>query len=75
MARTVFGGQGLIYLLIIASTTLILIMAANTSFADFPRLGALVAADDGFLPRQLTFKGSRLVFSRASSRWRCLLRC
>jgi amino acid transporter len=63
LARTVFDGQGLIYLLIIASTTLILIMAANTSFADFPRLSALVAAD-GFLPRQLTFKGSRLVFSR-----------
>jgi amino acid transporter len=62
LVRTVFAGQGLIYLLVIASTTLILIMAANTSFADFPRLGALVAAD-GFLPRQLTFKGSRLVFS------------
>jgi amino acid transporter len=62
LARTVFAGQQFIYLLIIAATTLILIMAANTSFADFPRLSALVAAD-GFLPRQLTFKGSRLVFS------------
>ena len=41
----------------------ILIMAANTSFADFPRLGALHAGD-GFLPKQLTYKGSRLVFSR-----------
>jgi hypothetical protein len=38
-------------------------MAANTSFADFPRLGALHAGD-GFLPRQLTYKGSRLVYSR-----------
>ena len=37
-------------------------MAANTAFADFPRLGALAAAD-GFLPRQLTFRGSRLVYS------------
>ncbi len=37
-------------------------MAANTAFADFPRLGALQAAD-GFLPRQLTFRGSRLVYS------------
>jgi hypothetical protein len=37
-------------------------MAANTAFADFPRLSAL-AAKDGFLPRQLTFRGSRLVFS------------
>ena len=62
LARTVFAGQDFIYLLIIAATTLILIMAANTSFADFPRLSALVAAD-GFLPRQLTFKGSRLVYS------------
>jgi hypothetical protein len=40
----------------------ILIMAANTAFADFPRLGALHAAD-GFLPRQLAFRGSRLVYS------------
>jgi hypothetical protein len=38
-------------------------MAANTAFADFPRLGALHATD-GFLPRQLTYRGSRLVFSR-----------
>jgi len=63
LARTVYGGEGLMYLLTLVSTTLILIMAANTSFADFPRLGALTAAD-GFLPRQLTFKGSRLVYSR-----------
>jgi hypothetical protein len=38
-------------------------MAANTAFADFPRLGALHAGD-GFLPRQLTYRGSRLVYSR-----------
>mgnify|MGYP003378162552 CR=1 FL=1 len=62
LARTAFGGQGVFYLMLIAATTLILIMAANTSFADFPRLGALHAGD-GFLPRQLTFKGSRLVYS------------
>lgn len=61
IARTVHG-DGLLYLLTIAGTTLILIMAANTSFADFPRLAALHAADK-FLPRQLTFKGHRLVFS------------
>jgi hypothetical protein len=47
---------------LLAATTLILIMAANTSFADFPRLAAL-AATDGFLPRQLAYRGSRLVFS------------
>ena len=38
-------------------------MAANTAYADFPRLAALQAGD-GFLPRQLTYRGSRLVFSR-----------
>ncbi len=38
-------------------------MAANTAFADFPRLSALLA-QDGFLPRQLAYRGSRLVFSR-----------
>jgi hypothetical protein len=38
-------------------------MAANTAYADFPRLSALAAAD-GFLPRQLTYRGSRLVYSR-----------
>lgn len=62
LARTVFDGRGLFYLAMIGATTVILIMAANTAFADFPRLGAL-AAGDGFLPRQLTFRGSRLVYS------------
>ncbi|MCC7118362.1 MAG: APC family permease [Anaerolineales bacterium] len=63
LARTVFAGRGIWYLLLIAATTVILIMAANTAFADFPRLGALVAKD-GFLPRQLNYRGSRLVYSR-----------
>jgi len=62
LARTVYGGQGGLYLAVIAGTAVILIMAANTAFADFPRLGALHAGD-GFLPRQLTFRGSRLVYS------------
>ncbi len=62
MGRTVFEGRGWLYLSLIASTTVILVMAANTAFADFPRLSALVAAD-GFLPRQLTYRGDRLVFS------------
>jgi amino acid transporter len=62
LARTVFGGRGLPYLATIGATTVILIMAANTAFAGFPRLGAL-AAEDRFLPRQLTFRGSRLVYS------------
>ncbi len=62
LGRTIFGGRGIPYLLVISATTVILIMAANTAFADFPRLSAL-AAQDGFLPRQLTFRGSRLVYS------------
>ncbi len=62
LARTVYGSQGILYLALIAATTVILIMATNTSFADFPRLSALLAVD-GFLPRQMAFKGSRLVFS------------
>ncbi len=62
LARTVHDGRGFLYLATIGATTVILIMAANTAFADFPRLGAL-AAHDGFLPRQLTFRGSRLVYS------------
>jgi amino acid transporter len=62
LARTVYNGRSLMYLGTIAATTVILLMAANTAFADFPRLSALAAAD-GYLPRQLTFRGSRLVYS------------
>ena len=61
LGRAVWGSSAMWYILL-GSTTLVLIMAANTSYADFPRLGALHAGD-GFLPRQLTFKGSRLVFT------------
>jgi amino acid transporter len=63
IARTAFDGRGGLYLGVIVATTVILIMAANTSFADFPRLSAF-AAMDGYLPRQLTYRGSRLVYSR-----------
>jgi amino acid transporter len=63
LARTTFDGRGPLYLLAIAATTLILIMAANTAYNGFPRLSAL-QAEDGFLPRQLTYRGSRLVYSR-----------
>lgn len=61
LARTIYG-PGALHLITLAATTMILILAANTAFADFPRVSALQAAD-GFLPRQLTFRGSRLVFS------------
>ena len=60
VARAVYG-DGLLRTLTLISATVILIMAANTSFADFPRVAALQAGD-GFLPRQFTFRGSRLVF-------------
>jgi amino acid transporter len=63
LARTVYGNRGLLYLSTMVGTTIILVLATNTAFADFPRLTALQAAD-GFLPRQLTYRGSRLVFSR-----------
>ena len=63
LARAVFGTRGLLYLGTIAATTIILILATNTAFAGFPTLGAIIAAD-GYMPRQLTYRGSRLVFSR-----------
>ncbi len=61
IARTVFG-TGPFYFLVQAATALILILAANTSFADFPRLSSILARD-GFLPRQLANLGDRLVFA------------
>jgi len=62
LARTVFAGRGFLYFLTITGTTVILILAANTAFAGFPRLSAMLA-QDGFMPRQLTYRGSRLVYS------------
>lgn len=62
IGRVVYEKGSILYLTMLGSTTLILIMAANTSYADFPRLAALVAGD-AFLPRQLQFRGRRLAFS------------
>jgi hypothetical protein len=61
LTRTVFS-KGTIYYTIQFSTTLILILAANTSFADFPRLSSIMSLDR-FLPRQLSNRGDKLVFS------------
>jgi amino acid transporter len=62
-ARTIFTGpMAWFYYLIQGSTALILVLAANTSFADFPRLSSLLARDR-FLPRQFANRGDRLVFS------------
>ena len=62
-ARTIFTGpMGWFYYVIQATTALILVLAANTSFADFPRLASLLARDR-FLPRQFATRGDKLVFS------------
>jgi hypothetical protein len=62
-ARIIFtGGMGWFYYVIQGTTALILILAANTSFADFPRLASLLARDR-FLPRQFATRGDKLVFS------------
>jgi amino acid transporter len=66
LARRILGdGPGLphvAYLAVQAFTMLILLLAANTAYADFPRLAAMMARD-GFLPRQFASQGDRLVFS------------
>src|SRR5919199_3612466 len=62
IGRGVFGGRGLPYVLLQAATALILVLAANTAYSDFPRLISFLARD-GFLPRQLGSLGDRLVFS------------
>ena len=62
MGRYVFGGENVLYFLLQFSTFAILTLAANTAFADFPRVSSIIAAD-GFLPRQLANRGDRLVFS------------
>jgi len=61
LAHAVFGEHAFYYI-VQASTALILFLAANTSYADFPRLSSLLAKDR-YLPRQLASLGDRLVFS------------
>jgi len=61
IARSVFG-RTVPYFLIQAATALILILAANTSFSDFPRLANLIARDR-FLPQQFALVGDRLVYA------------
>jgi amino acid transporter len=62
VAGTVFGGSSIGFYLFQAFTALLLFLAANTSFAAFPRLSAVLAGD-GFFPRQFGFRGDRLAFS------------
>jgi amino acid transporter len=62
-ARIMFTGPlAWFYYVVQIATALILVLAANTSFADFPRLGSLLARDR-FLPRQFANRGDKLVFS------------
>jgi amino acid transporter len=62
MAQYIFGGKGTLFWMLMVGTFLILILAANTAYADFPRLASIIARD-GFLPRQFFNRGARLVFS------------
>ncbi|MGH2401149.1 MAG: APC family permease [Candidatus Limnocylindria bacterium] len=55
-------GEGAVLVVAQVATALILVLAANTSFADFPRLSSFLARD-GFLPRQFAFRGERLAFT------------
>ncbi|MFN8662867.1 MAG: APC family permease [Thermomicrobiales bacterium] len=63
IARTVFGGTTIPYYYIQFATLAILILAANTAYSDFPRLAYFLARDK-FLPKQYTFRGDRLAYSR-----------
>ena len=62
MAEQVYDGRGVLFWITQLATFAILILAANTAYADFPRLSSIIAKD-GFLPRQFANRGDRLVFS------------
>jgi hypothetical protein len=62
MAAGIFGGGSALFYALQFGTFAILILAANTAFADFPRLSSIIARD-GYLPRQMANRGDRLVFS------------
>jgi amino acid transporter len=61
MGQAVYGG-GPLYVILQFATAAVLTLAANTAYADFPRLSSIIARD-GFLPRQFMNQGDRLVFS------------
>jgi amino acid transporter len=62
VGRMVFDGRGPLYYVLQFATMGILILAAQTSFADFPRLSSILARD-GFFPRQFALRGERLAFN------------
>src|SRR4029077_10795146 len=61
-AEAAFGDGSVLFITFAAATALILFLAANTSFNAFPRLAAILA-EDGFMPRQFSFRGDRLGYS------------
>ena len=62
LTRTFVGADTPYHYLVQLSTAVLLVLAANTSFADFPRLSSILARD-GFLPRVFQFRGDRLAFN------------
>jgi hypothetical protein len=62
IARGTFGCRGLLYFCVQMATMLILVLAANTAYSDFPRLASIVSRD-AYLPRQFANQGDRLAFS------------
>ena len=62
LGGAIFGSKTALYYIVQAATMMILVLAANTAFADFPRLSSIVSRD-GFLPRQFMNQGDRLAFS------------
>ena len=62
LAEQVYGGRNIFFFITQFATFGILILAANTAYADFPRLSSVIAKDS-FLPRQFANRGDRLVFS------------
>jgi amino acid transporter len=62
ITRTLFGAETPFHYLMQISTALLLVLAANTAFADFPRLASILSRD-GYMPRQFQFRGDRLAFN------------
>jgi amino acid transporter len=62
LARHVYGGSGVMYWIMQITTFAILVLAANTAYADFPRIASILSTDR-YLPRQFANRGDRLVFS------------
>lgn len=62
LAEQVYGGRNVLFFVTQFATFAVLILAANTAYADYPRLSSIIAKD-GFLPHQFANRGDRLVFS------------